>query len=504
MAIFEVLLMFLCIIFLYILRCRSLNKSLAPTHFPLVGMLPAILQNAHQLHDYATVVLNECGGTYEFKGPWFANMNILATCDPANIHHIMSKNFSNYPKGPEFKKIFDILGDGIFNSDSELWELHRKTTMSLMNHAKFHQVLEKNIWDKIENGLLPVLDHFIRKGNEINLQEIFQRFAFDSSCKLVLDYDPSSLSIDLPYIPCEKAFDDAAKALLHRHILPESLWKLEKWLGIATEKKLAKAWEAFDKFIYPCIPLKEEQSNGTKVHDEDFSLLTGFLKAYKGKSGASCDEREFMRDTLLSLIFAGRDTTSTTLTWFFWLIASNPLVELKILEEIQTNFHDTEDKTCRFFNAEKSRKLVYLHGAFCETLRLFPPVALEHKSPVRPDILPSGHCIPQNTKIILFFYSMGRMERIWGKDCLEFKPERWISEHGRIKHEPSFKFPAFNAGPRTCIGKEMSFVLMKIVAATMIYNYHVQLVEGQSVSPCDSVIIQMKHGLKVKLSKRHA
>lgn len=204
------------------------------------------------------------------------------------------------------------------------------------------------------------------------------------------------------------------------------------------------------------------------------------------------------------LSMTGRDTTSTTLTWFFWLIASNPLVELKILEEIQTNFHDTEDKTCRFFNAEKSRKLVYLHGAFCETLRLFPPVALEHKSPVRPDILPSGHCIPQNTKIILFFYSMGRMERIWGKDCLEFKPERWISEHGRIKHEPSFKFPAFNAGPRTCIGKEMSFVLMKIVAATMIYNYHVQLVEGQSVSPCDSVIIQMKHGLKVKLSKRHA
>ncbi|CAA2993007.1 alkane hydroxylase MAH1-like [Olea europaea subsp. europaea] len=67
-----------------------------------------------------------------------------------------------------------------------------------------------------------------------------------------------------------------------------------------------------------------------------------------------------MRDTLLSLIFAGRDTTSTTLTWFFWLIASNPRVELKILEEIQTNFHDKEDKTCKFFNVEESRKLVYL------------------------------------------------------------------------------------------------------------------------------------------------
>ncbi|KAL2494766.1 Cytochrome [Forsythia ovata] len=102
-------------------------------------------------------VLNECDGTFEFKGPWFANMDMLFTCDPANIHHIMCKNFSNYPKGPEFKKIFAILGDGIFNSDSELWELHRKTTTSLMNHAKFCKVLERVVWDKIENGLLPVL-----------------------------------------------------------------------------------------------------------------------------------------------------------------------------------------------------------------------------------------------------------------------------------------------------------------------------------------------------------
>ncbi|KAL2455632.1 Cytochrome [Forsythia ovata] len=465
-------------------------------------MLPAVLQNVGQLHDYATAVLNECGGTFEFNGPWFANMDMVFTCDPANIHHIMSKNFPNYPKGPEFKKMFDILGDGIFNSDSELWELHRKTTMSLMNHAKFHKVLERTVWDKIENGLLPVFDYLIQKGNEIDLQEIFQRFTFDSTCKLVLDYDPCSLSIDLPYIPCEKAFTDTAKALLHRHILPESLWKLEKWLGIAQEKKLAKAWEAFDQFIYPCIPLmKDQECNGTKLkEDVHFSLLTGFLKAYKGKS----DSRDFMRDTLLSLIFAGRDTTSTTLTWFFWLIASNPLVEIKILEEIETKFQVKETKQDRFFNAEESRKLVYLHGALCETLRLYPPVALEHKSPIRPDILPSGHCIPQNTRIILVLYSTGRMERIWGKDCLEFKPERWISEHGGIKHEPSFKFPAFNAGPRTCIGKEMSFVQMKMVVATIILNYHVQVVEAHSVSPSDSIIIQMKNGLKVRLSKRHA
>ncbi|GMY13274.1 alkane hydroxylase MAH1-like [Fagus crenata] len=89
------------------------------------------------------------------------------------------------------------------------------------------------------------------------------------------------------------------------------------------------------------------------------------------------------------------------------------------------------------------------------------------------------------------------MESIWGKDCLEFKPERWISERGRILHVPSFKFIAFNAGPRTCLGKEMAFIQMKIIVSAIIWNYHVQVVEGHPVSPGISIILQMKHGLKM-------
>ncbi|KAA8523445.1 hypothetical protein F0562_009868 [Nyssa sinensis] len=128
-------------------------------------------------------------------------------------------------------------------------------------------------------------------------------------------------------------------------------------------------------------------------------------------------------------------------------------VEAKIREEIRTKLHFKKDETWRYFNVEELNKLVYLHGALCEALRLFPPVPIQHKAPLQPDILPSGHRIDSNTKTLLFFYSTGRMESIWGKDCLEFKPERWISENGGIKHVPSFKFAVFNAGPRSCLGE---------------------------------------------------
>ncbi|GJW77099.1 alkane hydroxylase MAH1-like protein [Tanacetum coccineum] len=84
---------------------------------------------------------------------------LLTSSDPSNIHNMLSKNFPNYPKGPEFRNMLDILGDGIFNSDHELWEIHRKTTMSLLKHSDFQTLLETTIVKKVENGFLPVLEN---------------------------------------------------------------------------------------------------------------------------------------------------------------------------------------------------------------------------------------------------------------------------------------------------------------------------------------------------------
>ncbi|CAN4109320.1 unnamed protein product [Withania somnifera] len=487
------------------------TKTSQPTNWPIVGMLPGLVQNAHRIHAFFTDILLETSSNFEFKGPVFANMDMLFTSDPANIHHILSRNFSNYPKGPEFRKIFDILGNGIFNVDSELWELHRKTTTPLLNHAKFQVLLESNVWDTIDKGLVPILDTFAKQDILFDLQDILQRFTFDAISKLLLDYDPQSLSVNLPHVPCEKAFNDMVDALVYRHFLPESYWKLQKWFRIGKEKNLIEAWEAFDQFMYPVISKKLEMLSNTTKKDEDHDfddLYTEYIKVYNQWTNGDTNSnnlgsvQDFLRDTFLNLMFAGKDTTGSTLTWFFWLLSKNPLVEKKIREEIQQQLHLKEGEYLKFFNIEESRKLVYLHGAFCEALRLFPPVSIEHKAPVELDVLPSGHRVSPNMKILISIYTMGRMETLWGKDCLEFKPERWITERGVVKHEPSYKFPAFHAGPRTCLGKEMAFIQMKMVAATIIYNYHIQLVEAQTIAPTATVVIRMTNGLKVRLSKR--
>ncbi|KAJ0763944.1 putative cytochrome P450 [Helianthus annuus] len=493
------ILFFILVSILFTIYTHKTLRHVIPSNWPILGMIPGVLVNAHQLHDYTTELLIQSRGTFMLKGPWLANMDMLLTTDPLDIHHILSKNFSNYPKGDKFQKIFDILGDGILNADGKIWEISHKVIFSVLNHVGFQSKMETIIWDKVENGLLPILESICERGTEMDLQDIFQRFAFDIVFKLLLDNDQESLSLNFPYNPYSKAFTDTEEAILLRHVTPPFLWKLQQILRVGKEKKLSDAWKSLDQFIYKCLAQKEMDYNNMNHEAEKFTFFDAIMRELKDHIDTSMDCTKFLRDTFLNLTAAGKDTISSALCWFFYLLATNPTVEDKILEEMQTHL---EVSALTRGTATELDKMVYLHGALCETLRLYPPVPFNNKSPLQPDILPSGHQVDQNTNIILSFYSMGRMESIWGEDCMEFKPERWISSSGGIKHVPSYKFPTFNAGPRACLGKNMAFSELKIVATTIIYHYQIQLVEGHLVLPADSMILHMKYGLKVKLNRR--
>ncbi|WRX13466.1 Cytochrome P450 - like 10 [Theobroma cacao] len=92
---------------------------------------------------------------------------------------------------------------------------------------------------------------------------------------------------------------------------------------------------------------------------------------------------------------------------------------------------------------------------------------------------------------------MGRTEEIWGKDCSEFKPERWTSERGDLIPVPSYKFIPFSAGPRVCLGKDLSFKQMKTVAINVLWNSQVEVLECQTVFPSSqSTGLHFENGLE--------
>ena len=243
--------------------------------------------------------------------------------------------------------------------------------------------------------------------------------------------------------------------------------------------------------------------------DTSSDLLTCFLRMEDHNSR----DDKFLKDVIVNILLAGRDTSALALSWFFWLVATHPSVEEKLLEEARRVLlvsgeanEELPPEHEILHTREKLNSMVYLQAALSESLRLYPSVPTDFKHVEKDDVLPDGNRLLKGQRFIYSIYSMGRMESIWGKDCLEFKPERWLlhSTNDKVLANVSpFQYVAFNAGPRTCLGKEMAYTLMKVVASAILLRYRVLLAPGHpKVVPKISPTLYMKHGLHVTLQRR--
>lgn len=142
-------------------------------------------------------------------------------------------------------------------------------------------------------------------------------------------------------------------------------------------------------------------------------------------------------------------------------------------------------------------KLQYLQAALSETLRLHPAVPIDNKEAAADDVLPDGTPVKKGSIVGYVPYSMGRMTFLWGDDAADFKPERWLDDDGHFQPQPPFKFTAFQAGPRTCLGKDSAFLQMKMTAALVLRFFALRLVPDHPVEYRPMLVLALRHGLRV-------
>ncbi|KMT02611.1 hypothetical protein BVRB_9g202950 [Beta vulgaris subsp. vulgaris] len=477
--------------------------------WPVVGMLPSLMFGISQnIYEWLTDITTRSNGTFHFKGPWFSSLHCVVTSDPRNLEHLLKTKFSNFPKGGYFRNTLrDLLGDGIFNADNETWQRQRKTASIEFHSARFRQLTAESLLELVHKRLLPVFEEeSLSKSMAIDLQDVLLRLTFDNVCMIAFGVDPGCLSLGLPKVPFAQAFEKATEATVLRFVTPTCVWKTMRYLNVGPEKDLKESIKGVNKFADEVIRTRKkelalEDENSKKRSD----LLTVFMRLKDEKGQPFSDK--FLRDICVNFILAGRDTSSVALSWFFWLINQHPEVEEKIVAEICRIIGEREiagyggNNGPVVFRPEEIKKMEYLQAAISEALRLYPSVPVDHKEVVEEDVFPDGTVLKKGTKVIYAIYSMGRMEAIWGEDCREYIPERWLRD-GRFMSESAYKFTAFNGGPRLCLGKDFAYYQMKFVAASIIYQYHVKVAKNHKVQPKLALTMYMKHGLKVNLIRR--
>ncbi|XP_021278611.1 cytochrome P450-like [Herrania umbratica] len=121
------------------------------------------------------------------------------------------------------------------------------------------------------------------------------------------------------------------------------------------------------------------------------------------------------------------------------------------------------------------------------------------------DILADGTFVRKGTRVTYHPYAMGRMERVWGSDCLEYKPDRWLKNGIYIPENP-YKYPVFQAGPRVCLGKEMALVEMKCVVLAIIGRFNIRVATDPNQAPrfAPGLTATVRGGLPILVQEREA
>ncbi|KAK6153387.1 hypothetical protein DH2020_013026 [Rehmannia glutinosa] len=469
----------------------SNHPSNLPKSYPIIGSLFEISGNMKRYVQWTSDIVTS-NPNLTFSLFWPFGQQEIFTANAANVEHILKSNFHNYEKGELFRSSFrDFLGDGIFNSDGENWKFQRKVSIHEFNTKSLRKFVEHVVDTELTDRLLPFLKNAADNKTVVDFQDILQRFAFDNICKIAFGYDPEYLSPSLPHEKLAIAIEKALKICTMRFInLIPGLWKTKRALNIGTEKQLRIAVKQVREFAKEIVRKKKQDIKGKESYDD---LLSRFLS-----SGHS--DENFVVDIVISFIMAGRDSTPTALTWFFWLLSDHPQVENEILREINRKSSETASAY------DEVKDMVYTHASLCESMRLYPPVPLETKAALNDDVLPDGTKVNKGMKVTYHPYAMGRVEKVWGKDWVEFRPTRWLereaaAEKWRFVNRDVYTYPVFQAGPRICIGKEMAFLQMKRVVAGVLRRFRVVplVVEPVYISDLTS---KMKGGFPVRIETR--
>ncbi|XP_024967854.1 cytochrome P450 704C1-like isoform X2 [Cynara cardunculus var. scolymus] len=306
-----------------------------------------------------------------------------------------------------------------------------------------------------------------------------------------------------------RAFDDASALILRR--LFDMSWKMKKALNIGTEAELQKNIKVIDDYVYKLIQTKIEQMHNTKddsLVKEEFKkedILSRFLQIKN-------TDPKYIRDIVVAFVLAGKDPIATTLYWFIYMLCKHPHIQDKVAKEIKEatniNMKELEITNVAEFAAcvseEALDKMQYLHANLTETLRLYPALSMDVKICFSDDVLPDGCNVEKGDMVFYLPYAMGRMKSIWGEDAHEFRPERWLDRDGCFHPESPFKFTAFQAGPRICLGRDFAYRQMKIFSSILLGCFVFKLSDENKIPKYKTTInLQIDGPMHICVSKRY-
>ncbi|KAG6944580.1 hypothetical protein JG688_00017009 [Phytophthora aleatoria] len=330
---------------------------------------------------------------------------------------------------------------------------------------------------------LVVLERIFYQAAETNdtvdMFRLLNRFTMEAFTEIGFGVHMNCLDADKEH-PFQTAFDRSQQLFVLRFVRPSWFWKTQRLLGIGAEGQVKRDMDVINSTIFDIVTQTlEHRAKGTQDDKGGKDIISLFLDDLNksGDADESCFDPTYLRDIVVNFIIA---------------------VEAKIREEVAAKLPKLFNGQCSP-SMDEVGELIYVEAALRETLRLYPSVPIFSKEAVHDTVLSDGTFIAAGTLAGLPMYALGRMPHVWGPDAAEFKPERWI-DSGKLISVSAYQFVAFNAGPRLCLGKNLAMLEMKLIVASLLSKYHVELESPENVTYAISFTLPVKGQLNAKIT----
>ncbi|MDY6902457.1 MAG: cytochrome P450 [Cyanobacteriota bacterium] len=239
--------------------------------------------------------------------------------------------------------------------------------------------------------------------------------------------------------------------------------KLQQNIGsLTTWKNFVYHREQADKLLYQEIDERREN------FDDSRTDILSMLMASRDEQGEAMTDEE-LRDELMTLLFAGHETTATALTWALYWIHKLPEVKEKLLAELATLGENPDSNAIL--------KLPYLNAVYCETLRIYPVAILTFRRAIKSPVSLCGYELEPGVGVMGSIYSIHQNEDLY-PEPKKFRPERFLE-----RQFSPYEFIPFGGGTRRCIGMALAQFEMKLILARILSDLDLNLVTEGEVKP---------------------
>ncbi|KAI1770523.1 cytochrome P450 [Hypoxylon cercidicola] len=401
---------------------------------------------AHTLLVRWTGLLNSLGHTFRhriFPTPG----DTIVTDEPDNVRAVLSTSFDDWDIPQlRIRGFLPVLGrHSIFTTNGDEWRHARATLRPAFVRD---QVADLGCLDR---HVAKLINRIPRDRGAFDLQAMFSMLTTDTISDFMFGRSTDILgSAPEDGLRFGRCFDVSMQKIANRARLgwmtmllgDRELDECTAFMNAYVEKYIVEARNEQDE--------KEGEGDGRRYMFLDELLRTG-------------EPDEVIRDQLMSIFTAGRDTTTSVLSYLFFELSRRPDVVATIQREVRDLGLDDSKQLPTW---EQLRNMKYLNWAIKEALRLNPPVATNAREAVRDTVLPIGGgpdgklpvFVTKGTTIRYLPWAIHRRHDIYGDDADEFRPERWEVLR------PTYEYVPFNAGPRICVGQQ--FALTQIAFVT--------------------------------------